>query len=522
MRPGHFLLFFSTLVILAAGCRNDLIVEETPTLKSVVDEEVALEIPNGGTAELHFMVKDELFRFAGALDVVLAPTSAQSKLGFALTELHSEEREGHYVAVLKDNGGSEDYSVEMRLGIREKPRSESMLLSSPFIVRSIKEKPAYMKTGLPVVYLNTRDGVQIRSKTEWVQASMRIDQDQYSCSVRGRGNTTWEWPKKPYAIKLEKKASLFGMPAHKRWVLLANFMDRTLMRNIVSMKVASLTALDWSPSCVSVELVLNGRHMGNYLLIEQVRVDENRVPVDEKEGLLLELDFHYDNEIQWIDPHGSCWQRSDGIPFGIKHPDAEDLTLARVQQVKDYVSEVARTIYSSDFADPSKGYARYLDMDSFVDYWIVFEVMGNHELSNPGSVYMHRDKGGKLIAGPCWDFDWGILSYKSSPQARDGLINRWAIWYSRLFEDPAFRARVKARYEELLPALRKIPAFMEETEAMLEKSAELNFKMWNPAGDATMNGGQIVNGDENMSFHNASVLLRSNFEERLVVIRKCL
>ena len=153
------------------------------------------------------MVKDELFRFAGALDVVLAPTSAQSKLGFALTELHSEEREGHYVAVLKDNGGSEDYSVEMRLGIREKPRSESMLLSSPFIVRSIKEKPAYMKTGLPVVYLNTRDGVQIRSKTEWVQASMRIDQDQYSCSVRGRGNTTWEWPKKPYSRRRHRSSA---------------------------------------------------------------------------------------------------------------------------------------------------------------------------------------------------------------------------------------------------------------------------------------------------------------------------
>ena len=100
-----------------------------------------------------------------------------------------------------------------------------------------------------------------------------------SCSVRGRGNTTWTWPKKPYLVKLDSKASVFGLPAHKRWILLANFMDRTMMRNLVSMKVASLTSLAWTPSCRPVELVLNGSHMGNYLLIEQVRVDKNRVDV---------------------------------------------------------------------------------------------------------------------------------------------------------------------------------------------------------------------------------------------------
>jgi hypothetical protein len=148
--------------------------------------------------------------------------------------------------------------------------------------------------------------------------------------------------------------------------------------------------------------------------------------------------------------------------------------------------------------------------------------MGNHELGNPGSVFMHKDKGGKLTAGPCWDFDWGVLSYKTSPRARRGLINEEAIWYARLMADPAFRSALKARFLELLPSLEQVPAFMEETEQRLRRSAELNFSMWNPVQDASLNNGDIINGDEYLSFHDACERLRNIFRERLTVIRDCL
>ena len=522
LRRYCFLFIVFIMAIPLVSCRSGHEVDEPPQLVSVTVDEAAVVLSKGGMAELHFSVKDVLFRFSGAPDLVLSPTSSGHDGLFGIAELRQDVQEGHYVAVVKDFGGAEEYSVETRLGVRVKPGSDALVLSDPFEVRNTGTSPSGLDTGLPVVYLNTEGGARIKSKVDWVPATLRIEGEQHACSVRGRGNTTWEWPKKPYAIKLESKASLFGMPAHKRWVLLANFMDRTLMRNIVAMKVASLTSLDWTPSCVSVELVLNGEHQGNYLLIEQVRVDKDRVNVDKNEGILLELDFHYDNEVQWIEPLGRCVQRSDGIPFGIKYPDAEDLGADRFREIKNYVSEVSAAIYGPSSADPEVGYAKYLDVDSFIDYWIVFEVMGNHELGNPGSVFMHRDKGGKLTAGPCWDFDWGVLSYKTSPAARTGLINSRAIWYAKLFTDPAFRAKVKARFNELLPALKTIPEFMEDTEEKLARSAKLNFAMWNPAGDATMNGGSIVNGDENITFHEASERLRSIFEERLEVIRKCL
>ena len=322
------------------------------------------------------------------------------------------------------------------------------------------------------------------------------------------------------AVKLDSKGSFFGMKKHKRWVLLANFMDRTMMRNIVAMKVSSMTSLDWTPSCTPVELVLNGTHKGNYLLIEQVRVDKDRVPATD--GFMLECDFHYDNEIQWIDPHGRCVQFENGIPFSIKYPDEEDITPDQIASIKEYVSETAEILYGEDFADPEKGYASRMDVDSFIDYWIVFEVMGNHELGNPGSVYFHKSEEGKLKAGPCWDFDWGILSYNTSPQAQYGLINGKAIWYARLFEDPAFKAKVKARFEELLPQLETIPSYIDEMKKTLSESAKLNFKMWDPSQDASMNGGYIINGDEWMTFSSAVDKIKSIYTERLQIIRKSL
>ncbi len=394
---------------------------------------------------------------------------------------------------------------------------------------TVQTEDPVIETGLPVVYINTDGARAIKSKTVEVPATIKVkgaggyaDQMPLKCSVRGRGNTTWSWPKKPYLVKLKEAAPMLGMPSHKRWVLLANFMDRTMMRNLVSMKVSSLTSLAWTPRCVPVELVLNGRHVGNYLLIEQVRVSSERVNISKDNGFLLELDFHYDNEFQWIDSHGSCDWRKLGIPFGVKHPDAEDLSEDRKIFIKSHINKVASCIYGEGFADPEEGYAKWIDVDSFIDYWLVFEIMGNHELRNPGSVFMYMEEGGKLMAGPCWDFDWGVLSYNTSPGARSGLVNEHAIWYDRLLQDPAFRQKLRERFLELLPALETIPQQIEAWRALLSESARLNFAMWNPAQDASQNQGKIINGDERMTFDEAVTLLSQIYQERLVVLRNVL
>ena len=533
------ILFLSAALLVA--CRPDAIVEEAARLRSVTVTETALVLPEGGQALLHFRVQDPDY----PLDLRVGDSRGQVSVSLfdgnapqfvRLTEVRPDAVPGAYVAVLQDRGEN-NFLEDIYLRVRS---AEGEVVTAPRVSvqgSAYREKEKLLvDTGLPVVIIDTQGGKAVASKDTYVPGTVRIQGvgdweglAETGCEIRGRGNTTWSWPNKPYLLKLYEKQHIFGMHKHKRWVLLANFMDRSLMRNLVSMKVASMTRLAWTPGCVPVELVLNGRHMGSYLLIEQVRVDNHRVAVTEMTpednagdavtgGYLLELDFHYDNPVQWIDPNGHNHQWGNGIPFGVKYPDSEEITLQQLAYIKNYVAEAANTLYGKDFLNPETGYAKYIDVDSFIDYWIVFEVMGNHELGNPGSVFMHKDRGGKLVAGPCWDFDWGVLSYNTSPQARTGLVNRKAIWYERLMQDPAFKSRLKSRFEELLPQLETIPAYMDECEKLLTASAALNFRMWNPAEDASQNGGHIINGDENMTFHDAVARLKSIYKERLRVI----
>ena len=509
-------------------------------LKAIVVDQTTLILPEGGSVTLGFSVVDAAYSFEYDLSsprcqLVMAATDGSAPKEFSLVKVERGAAEGTYRATFKDNGTGVPYQRDVYLTIVEGATRKNSL---SIRVRSEAEDPnaGKLMTGLPIVYVNTENGASVRSKETFLPATLSIEGtdaleglEEVSCAIRGRGNTTWSWPKKPYLLKLDAKAGIFGMHKHKRWVLLANFMDRTLMRNLVSMKVSSLTSLAWTPGCQPVELVLNGRHMGSYLLIEQVRVDNHRVAITEMTpednsgeavtgGYLLELDFHYDNEFQWMDSRGSCAQFKDGIPFSVKYPDPKDLTGAQKDYIQKYITEVAAAIYGPNFKDPEKGYAKYLDVDSFIDYWIVFEVMCNHELGNPGSVYMYKDRGGRLTAGPCWDFDWGVLSFYTSNGA-NGLVNGKAIWYARLFEDPAFKERVRARFNELLPQLETIPDYMEECRTMLTESAKLNFAMWNPAGDANMNGGHIINGDENLTFEQAVERLKANYRTHLQVIK---
>ena len=502
-----------------------------PRLRSITVSLPTVVLPEDGSFELPFTVKDPDYPFN---TIRLQASDGKTPKEFSMKEVLPGKEQGSYLAVLTDAGTGEVYEQEVCLIIvvKNAETGQESYFSSPyFVIKSERQHtgPA-VKTGLPVVYVDTQNGQAVTSKTEFVQARLSIlgrgdypSLETVSCSIRGRGNTTWTWPKKPYLLKLDEKASIFGMHKHKRWVLLANFMDRTLMRNLVSMKVSNLTSLAWTPGCVPVELILNGVHMGSYLLIEQVRVDNHRVAITEMTpqdntgdavtgGYLLELDFHYDNEFQW---------KEQNIPFAVKYPDPEDLSSQQKTYIKNYIKEVSNAIYGANFKDPEKGYAKYLDVDSFIDYWIVYEVMCNHELGNPGSVYFHKDRNGKLTAGPCWDFDWGVLSFKTSA-GETRLVNGKAIWYARLFQDPAFKSRVLARFLELLPQLETIPDYMDECESWLAKSAELNFAMWDPSEDRSQNGGQIINGDENLSFHDAVARLKKNYKKHLQVIQASL
>lgn len=333
-------------------------------------------------------------------------------------------------------------------------------------------------------------------------------------STRLRGNVTQQMPKKPFAVKLDKKHGIFmndadtenDLPAHKRWVLLSNWKDRTLMRNEVAFGLADVfqqtfpnDGLAWNPSGQFVELVYNGVHVGNYYLCEHIKIDGNRLditdPFDEKDGYsgtpedygyLLEADDGYDETWKFT--------TANYIPFLFKD-DGNDEMLS-------YVADLVRGVEDKLYAGNYSAAYEQLDITSLVDYWLIQEVMMNSEMKHPKSVYMYLNKG-KLYAGPIWDFDWNTLpvstsyseegySYTNSMLAKAKAYHKRSgyptepkddsdqnyVWYPMLVKDASFKALAAERWGQVKSALLSYVETIPAKAAAMKTSEALNNAMW--------------------------------------------
>ena len=409
-------------------------------------------------------------------------------------------------------------------------------------------------TNLPVVYVNT-DGKthisgDITSKSEWKNATISITgNDQYdgleqtTLQIRARGNTTLNWPKKAFNMKFEKQVKMLGIKKHKRWVMIANYCDATMLRNETAYYASSLTSLKWAPHGDFVELVYNGTYVGTYWLCEHVRVDKNRVAITEtpqgdtsakNTGYLVEYDFHggstskpywtsYINTQQQPD-----WNNrgNSSVRYVTKYPDENDLSTEQYEYIKKWVRDWEVDIRDKlttnpDTADEEyeKYITKYIEPVSFVDYWLIYEVCLNHELRNPGSVFIHKDveggvADGKLIAGPVWDFDYGTFNFEYTDAGwypehvkRYELYLEDGIWYAHLFKNAKMKALAKERWEVLKPKFETMPAYIRQRGEFLKESAKENFAVWPMATS--------LNYDEKLSYKDAVEKMAGVVEERI-------
>ncbi len=330
--------------------------------------------------------------------------------------------------------------------------------------------------------------------------------------VRLRGNTSKVYPKKPFAMKFNEKKSVLGMPKHKRWVLLANWLDHSMIRNAVAFDIAHAIeaawrnsggvigdGIPWNVHGQNVELIVidkdgNAHHVGNYLLCEQIKIDGNRLdikdPYDVEEpgaddytqyGHLLEVDGNYDEKSQF--------KTNKSVPFMFK----DEVTSGILNSVKTKVQSIETNIYNGNFEEAYKS----LDINSVIDQWLIWELAMNREYGDPRSVYMYMDGDGKLCAGPVWDFDRGTFQNQdlakglgNSDSYRIKYDDEWIcwrtqesesysyIWYKKLIADPIFQQRVQERWAVIKPYLDMIVDqiyYYGETQA---ESYKFDSKMW--------------------------------------------
>ena len=338
-------------------------------------------------------------------------------------------------------------------------------------------------TGLPVMWIETEGRTDITSKDVYQRASFRLVEDvrtraagdviEDSVNIKGRGNSTWgSMPKKPYRLKLDNKQALLGDPKDKSWVLLNNYADKTMLRIQTAFYMGHISNLDYTPRSHFVELMLNGRYNGTYLLCEKLKIGKHRVNVGD-DGFLLEIDAKAaSGDITFKVPH-------IGQPINIKEPDDIAVDDDNYQYVRKFIIAADSVLYSDDFINPMDGWQKYIDMDSFVDWYLVNEIAKNNDACFYSSCYMNLKRGGKLKMGPLWDFDIGFanVDYNGS-YLPEGFWIKGVAWFARMFQDPAFVAKVKERFTFFYSHREDIYRNINENAEYLKHAVQENENKW--------------------------------------------
>ena len=364
----------------------------------------------------------------------------------------------------------------------------------------------YQITNLPTVVINTKGAQEVTSKEEELSSVVYIVSEEgkkllatEKTGVRGRGNASWNFPKKPYRLKFDEKQQLLDAPAKaKKWTLINNYGDKTLMRNILAFELSRRFGLAYTPYCHPVDVVLNGEYRGCYQLCDQIEVNKNRVNITEMEpedvalpelsgGYLIEVDAYASTE-------ASHFYSTLDTPVTIKSPDDEDIVNAQSRYITDYFNRMENAVFASNFADPETGYRRYLDLDSFLKHFMVGEMSGNTDTY--WSVYMTKDReSDKFFTGPVWDFDiafdndqrtYPIEAHTDYIFASKGSVASEAMrqMVNRIVkEDDGARQRLLELWSEARNTKgideTSLLEYVDKTVELLNESQKLNFLRWN-------------------------------------------
>lgn len=346
----------------------------------------------------------------------------------------------------------------------------------------IAEIEQVVNTGIPTVFVSTPNHQEITSKEEWMpdaSFSLRHELDSkwnfenLTANIRGRGNSTWVQPKKPYALKFNKKTEIFNFSKHKRWVLIANYLDNSFMRNSMAFYLSDCFETEYTVHGDFVSLILNDQYNGLYWLGEAIKVDENRVNINEDDDYLIELDVYYDE----------AWKFKSEIknmPYMIKNDDK--MTDARLKNLEDNINKLESLLYPNlqdgiEMSVPDESYTEMLDIESWAKFWIINELMSDGELHHPKSCYFTFDNTKKMLkAGPVWDFDWASLSKPKSTSLKN------TIYFDALFKSPAFINKVKEIWTECSAKI-SIDSQIETLRSQIYKEQINDTKRWGTHND---------------------------------------
>ncbi len=390
--------------------------------------------------------------------------------------------------------------VEWQGDIQNENNPIELTIDKPITIKAIfKHYPA---SGLPIVKIKTNQVVgPAMDKSSYVEGSLEIIGDgnfdgleETNMKIKGRGNSTW-WictdasagavvGKCPYQVKFGDKTSILGMPEDKKWVLLAEKSDKSMIRNKIARYMGELSDLEYTPNAEYVELFINEDYQGTYLIGQKVEESSNRVDIGDV-GYLIEIDTDEYNRIDSDDIifKPTIWSsiHTDGV-FNIKDPDI-DYGSEEFHLIENYINEFESVLYSNNFNSPGSGYESYIDVDSLIDWFLINEIAKTVDSRWYSSIYFSYIPGEKIKMGPIWDFDlsYGNLNY-SDAQYTSNFYVKQNNWIDKLYQDEVFVEKVKIRYSYYHSKLDDIKNKIDEFAKYIDKSQKANFERWDILG----------------------------------------
>lgn len=307
-----------------------------------------------------------------------------------------------------------------------------------------------------------------------VRDSIRIDNLQFMESS----------PKRSFRMETRDEMPLLGMDRSSSWCFLANYGDRTQLRNSVAFEIGRLAGgLEWTPSSEYANVVVNGQYQGVYQIAEQISVGDRRLDI--AGGYILKLDSRYD-EVWRFHPRMTRWN------VNIVSPTGDDCSYEKLLYVKSYWEDMESCLANADY----ESLCSVMDMESFIDYGLVQSLTASENLSKQKSVFCYKKRDGRLYAGPLWDFEQPSFS-NDSFQLFTGFL-----WYGYMSADAGFQADVKRRWNILKPAVEAgIYGYIDSLACIISS--------------AVTNGDRIWNTDEDMEFDASVSHLKAFIKRRI-------
>lgn len=334
----------------------------------------------------------------------------------------------------------------------------------------------------------------------------RYDNVSATMGIRGRGNSSWGYEKKPYRLKFDKKQSLCGLPKAKSFVLLANSVDPSFMENSIASMIADIVEFPNNRPMIPVDVNFNGIYKGTYLLTNKPGINSGSVDIDEKNSIMWELDSYFDEDYKFKSPIYN-------LPVNVSDPDLLEISGDDPQLANDLFDS-----WKADFIEMERAVAEgkaadYIDLELYGKYLLIYDITKNDELQHPKSVklYKTRGEGNKYIFGPIWDFDgawgfWMTFNYGSTDKI-DQRVTRHAF-FKQLEQYPEVRESYRVNFEKVKAAFPQLLERIDQYAETIRTSAERNNSRW---------GIKIIDS-KGISFDDAFTRMRAWLVKRMECI----